>query len=119
LPVYSYSESFNASRFSFRRALVFCLKHIDGVIGNSSSGLHEVPSLDVPTIDIGNRQQGRTRGLSVYNVEADKKLILKKIKMLLEKNLVIEFSNPYIANIDSTQAIHDKIVDILNNKKIK
>jgi UDP-hydrolysing UDP-N-acetyl-D-glucosamine 2-epimerase len=89
------------------------------VIGNSSSGLHEVPSLDVPTIDIGNRQQGRTRGLSVYNVEADKKLILKKIKMLLEKNLVIEFSNPYIANIDSTQAIHDKIVDILNNKKIK
>ena len=89
------------------------------VIGNSSSGLHEVPSLDVPTIDIGNRQQGRTRGLSVYNVEADKKLILQKIKMLLEKNSLIEFSNPYIANIDSTQAIHDKIVDILNNKKIK
>jgi len=85
------------------------------VIGNSSSGLHEVPSLDVPTIDIGNRQQGRTRGLSVYNVEVDKKSILKKINFLLKKDLKIDFSNPYISSNDSSQAMHDKILFLLDN----
>tara|TARA_B110000444_G_scaffold248603_2_gene272680 strand:+ start:846 stop:1991 length:1146 start_codon:yes stop_codon:yes gene_type:complete len=85
------------------------------VIGNSSSALHEVPSLDVPSIDIGNRQKGRARGLSVYNVEADKKLILKKINLLLEKDIKIDFSNPYISSKDSSQAIHDKILFLLDN----
>jgi hypothetical protein len=75
--------------------------------------------MNVPSIDIGNRQEGRAKGLSVFNVQASEKLIHEKIKMLLEKNSVIEFSNSYIADIDSTQAINDKIVDILNNKKIK
>ena len=85
------------------------------VIGNSSSGLHEVPSLDVPTIDIGNRQQGRTKGLSVYNVKVDKKLILEKINLLLSKDLKINFSNPYISSNDSSQAIHDKILFLLDS----
>ena len=85
------------------------------VIGNSSSALHEVPSLDVPSIDIGNRQKGRARGLSVYNVEADKKLIIKKINLLLEKDIKIDFSNPYISSKDSSQAIHDKILFLLDN----
>ena len=83
------------------------------VIGNSSSGLHEVPSLNVPTLDIGNRQEGRTRGLSVFNVQADSKSILKKINTLLEKDLEIDFSNPYITRNDSSQVIHDKIQYIL------
>ena len=84
------------------------------VIGNSSSGLHEVPSLNVPTLDIGNRQEGRTRGLSVFNVKADSKSILKKINTLLEKDLKIDFSNPYITRNDSSQVIHDKVQHLLN-----
>lgn len=84
------------------------------VIGNSSSGLHEVPSLNVPTLDIGNRQEGRTRGLSVFNVKADSKSILKKINTLLEKDLKIDFSNPYITRNDSSQVIHDKIQHLLD-----
>ena len=84
------------------------------VIGNSSSGLHEVPSLNVPTLDIGNRQEGRTRGLSVFNVKADSKSILKKINTLLEIDLKIDFSNPYITRNDSSQVIHDKIQHLLD-----
>lgn len=38
-----------------------------GVIGNSSSGIVEVPSLGVPTLDIGRRQQGRQHGPSVMH----------------------------------------------------
>ena len=44
------------------------LRYIDLVIGNSSSGITEVPSYGIPTIDIGNRQQGRISAESVINV---------------------------------------------------
>ena len=43
----------------------------DMVLGNSSSGLIEVPSLGVPTVNIGPRQKGRLRAPSVIDVPAD------------------------------------------------
>jgi len=44
-----------------------CVNIVDVVIGNSSSGLIEVPSLGKPTINIGDRQLGRVKGLSVID----------------------------------------------------
>lgn len=41
------------------------------VVGNSSSGIIEVPSLGVPTVDIGTRQQGRIRSASVVHCAPD------------------------------------------------
>jgi len=46
-----------------------CLKHVDMVIGNSSSGLAEVPSFKIPTINIGDRQRGRMKADSVIDCE--------------------------------------------------
>jgi len=43
------------------------LQHVDGVVGNSSSGLIEAPAFDVPTVNVGPRQQGRLRGPSVID----------------------------------------------------
>ena len=50
------------------------LKYADMVVGNSSSGLLEVPSFKIPTINIGDRQKGRIRATSVFDVDpiADK-----------------------------------------------
>jgi UDP-hydrolysing UDP-N-acetyl-D-glucosamine 2-epimerase len=42
----------------------------EAVVGNSSAGLAEVPSLGVPTLDVGRRQQGRLAGPSVIRVAA-------------------------------------------------
>ena len=42
-------------------------RHMDAVVGNSSSGLYEVPSLGVPTVNIGNRQAGRLKAASVID----------------------------------------------------
>ncbi|MEO0618638.1 MAG: UDP-N-acetylglucosamine 2-epimerase [Pseudomonadota bacterium] len=39
----------------------------DAVVGNSSSGLYDAPSFDVPTVNIGTRQQGRLRATSVID----------------------------------------------------
>ena len=43
---------------------------VDVVIGNSSSGLYEVPSFRKPTVDIGERQRGRLRAASVVHCGA-------------------------------------------------
>ena len=45
------------------------LKIVDGVVGNSSSGIAEAPSFQIGTINIGNRQNGRTMGSSVISCD--------------------------------------------------
>ena len=57
-----------------------CIKHVDGVIGNSSSGLIEVPSFKKGTINIGDRQRGRLKANSVIDCEPD----CQAIKVALE-----------------------------------
>lgn len=50
-----------------RRRYLSMLRHIGAVVGNSSSGIVEVPSAGIPTVDIGIRQQGRTAAPSVIH----------------------------------------------------
>lgn len=46
--------------------------HVDGVVGNSSSGIIEAPILGVPTVNIGDRQKGRARAASVIDCAPDR-----------------------------------------------
>lgn len=64
-------------------------KYADAVIGNSSSGLIEIPYLDVPTVNIGDRQKGRQRPMSVFQTASDWKLIEETIRE------AISFKGPY------------------------
>jgi GDP/UDP-N,N'-diacetylbacillosamine 2-epimerase (hydrolysing) len=48
-----------------------CLAQVQGVVGNSSSGIIEAPLLGVPAVNAGDRQRGRTRGDNVIEVEFD------------------------------------------------
>lgn len=52
-----------------------CIAHVDGVVGNSSSGLLEVPSFKKGTINIGDRQRGRLQAASVINCEPTRQSI--------------------------------------------
>ena len=61
------------------------LKHVDLVIGNSSSGLLEVPSFQKATINIGDRQRGRIKAESVLNCEVDTQAIESAIEAALSK----------------------------------
>ena len=47
------------------------VKYASAVVGNSSSGIVEVPALNVPVVDIGSRQKGRTRSKAVLEVNLD------------------------------------------------
>ncbi|OOR98186.1 UDP-N-acetylglucosamine 2-epimerase (hydrolyzing) [Haemophilus paracuniculus] len=74
------------------------IKHSQGLIGNSSSGLLEAPSFKVGTLNIGNRQQGRTRGETVIDVETSSEAIVQGIKKLLSADFqqrLPTMGNPY------------------------
>lgn len=47
------------------------MAQVDAVVGNSSSGLYEAPSLGLPTVDIGDRQKGRLAAASVIHSAAE------------------------------------------------
>ncbi|KQY84861.1 hypothetical protein ASD25_07565 [Brevundimonas sp. Root1423] len=66
----------------------------DAVIGNSSSGLAEAPSVRTPTVDVGLRQAGRLAGPSVIHCEADPTAISAAIARAMAGD-VPGFDNPY------------------------
>ena len=92
------------------------LKYIDAVIGNSSSGLIEVPSFNIPTINIGDRQRGRIMAESVINCPVNKnqiKFAVQKANNKEFKQKITKLINPY-----GTKNVSDKIVDILKKTSL-
>lgn len=74
------------------------LKYSCGIIGNSSSGIVEAPSLNIPTINIGDRQRGREQAQSIINCMPKKEEIISAIKYALSEEftgIVMNSQNPY------------------------
>ena len=59
-----------------------CMKQVNGLVGNSSSGLLEAPSFKIGTINIGDRQQGRLKSKSVIDTAPDTQSIISAIEYL-------------------------------------
>lgn len=82
------------------------LKNSVGLIGNSSSGLIEAPSLKIPTINIGDRQKGRVRGSTVIDCACKVDEIEKSILQSQDENFLLvnvkNSINPYYK-----QSVHD------------
>jgi len=75
-----------------------CIAHVDGVVGNSSSGLSEVPSFRKGTINIGDRQRGRLQAASVINCEPNRSDITAAMQKLYSADFQAVLShvrNPY------------------------
>jgi len=75
-----------------------CIAHVDGVLGNSSSGLLEVPSFKKGTINIGDRQRGRLQAESVINCEPTQSSISTAITQLYSADFqaaLLKVTNPY------------------------
>ncbi|NLW79415.1 MAG: UDP-N-acetylglucosamine 2-epimerase (hydrolyzing) [Ruminococcaceae bacterium] len=87
------------------------LCHATVVLGNSSSGVVETPTLKVPAVDIGNRQAGRETGQNVLHCALDTEDILMTTEIALSGEFVqlaLEAESPYDGGGTS-----GKIVDIL------
>lgn len=99
------------------------LKEAEFVIGNSSSGIIEAPSLNIPTVNIGDRQKGRLQAESVLNCRPIKEEIVKTILKARSrefKEIVKNIKNPYGMGETSTLIVKE-IKRFLNseNNKIK
>ena len=87
------------------------LKRSIGLIGNSSSGIHETATFNIPTINIGTRQNKRLRSNNVIDVEHNKDEIFSAIvECVKSKDENKEFFNPY-GDGDSAS----KIISIIKN----
>ena len=74
------------------------LKYCEMVIGNSSSGIMEAPSFQIPTVNIGERQSGRVRVESVIDCGNSVEEIIeaiRKAKILKKKRILDDLKNPY------------------------
>lgn len=95
------------------------VKFSEGLIGNSSSGIIEIPSLKVPTINIGDRQLGRVKGDTVVDCECIEEDIKKAIERVMQKDFkekIRRSENPYFKE-NTVEEYYDKIINFINNFK--
>ena len=87
------------------------MKEVGAVVGNSSSGLVEVPSFGIPTLNIGDRQKGRLAANSVLNCDTDCGSIIAGLDRVLSPDfmkIASKTQNPYDKE-GTAQAIFDII----------
>jgi GDP/UDP-N,N'-diacetylbacillosamine 2-epimerase (hydrolysing) len=109
------NKSISFVRPSYGQNLYFSLlKYMDLVIGNSSSGVIEVPHFNIPTINIGDRQKGRIMGKSVINCLPLEKSIDDALKKAFSNSFLsnlTKFKNPY-GNGGAIEKISKKIFSL-------
>ena len=91
-----------------------CIKYVDGIIGNSSSGLIEVPSFAKGTINIGCRQKGRLKAKSVIDCNPEHESISAAIQQLYSSGFQASLKrviNPY-----GEGGASEKIVEVLQKQ---
>ena len=90
------------------------LKHVNAVLGNSSSGLTEAPSFKIPTINIGDRQQGRIKAKSVINCLPETEDILFALDTAFSKSflsMMPSIENPY-GREGASKKIVKKLIEV-------
>jgi len=100
-----------------RKIFLGLLSHVAVLVGNSSCGILEAPSLKLPTVNIGNRQRGRMQAVNVVNCDYNQDQILAAINtVLMDENYLENLKscvNPYGDGFSS-----ERIVELLRNIKI-
>lgn len=88
-----------------------CLRHLDMMVGNSSSGLIEAPSFKLPVVNIGDRQQGRIKAASVIDAGYSVKEIAAGIQQALSpvwREGLMDMTNPYAGRDDGLVSVRIK-----------
>lgn len=60
------------------------LRHAEALVGNSSSGLHEAPTLKVPVVNVGRRQSGRAMAANIVSCGYEQGEITEALRTVLE-----------------------------------
>ncbi|SVB30516.1 uncharacterized protein METZ01_LOCUS183370 [marine metagenome] len=92
------------------------LQFVDGVIGNSSSGLAEAPTFKIGTINIGDRQKGRLKAESVIDCDPTKESIKRAIETLFSENF--QKMLPLVKSPYGEGNATEKILEVLRDAKL-
>lgn len=90
-----------------------CMQFVDGVVGNSSSGISEAPSMCIGTVNIGDRQKGRLSANSVIHCMPESDSIQRALSKLYDpefKATLKDMVNPY-----GNGGASKKIFEIIRN----
>ncbi|MCZ8284208.1 MAG: UDP-N-acetylglucosamine 2-epimerase, partial [Bacteroidia bacterium] len=85
------------------------IAHVDAVVGNSSSGLAEVPSFRKATVNIGDRQKGRLKAQSVIDCMPDRESIKAALAQAYSADFqagLTQVMNPYGDGGASQKILH-------------
>ncbi len=115
IEAYVQKNSANAIVFSSLGQLRYfsTIKYVDAVVGNSSSGILEVPSFHTPTVNIGNRQKGRIKAKSIVNANIIEEDIKKAISKTYDQGflqILKDVRSPY-----EQERTCKKIQEVLQN----
>ena len=102
------------------RRYLSLMKYAEFVLGNSSSGIIEAPVLHVPTVNIGDRQKGRSHSDSIINCEPNTCSIVEAIKMAMSdrhKSLCKTVISPY-GDGHAAERIAKKTIEIVESERI-
>ena len=102
-----YFENLNSDSY------LYMVKHSLALVGNSSSGIIEAPSLGVCTVNIGHRQDGRVYGNSVFNVECRVAEIEEAMRKAAEF-IGADIENPYYQP-DTANRYYEKTMELLKH----
>jgi UDP-N-acetylglucosamine 2-epimerase (non-hydrolysing)/GDP/UDP-N,N'-diacetylbacillosamine 2-epimerase (hydrolysing) len=89
------------------------LQIADLLVGNSSSGIIEAPSFNIPVVNIGSRQEDREHASNVFNVGYDKEKIVLAVKNALKYGTMAKKSGDRIINPYGEGDASRKIVSVL------
>lgn len=89
-----------------------CLQYVDGVVGNSSSGIIEAPFFKIGTINIGDRQNGRAAAKSIIHADTNVSSILESINILFSKNFQKDLKS--VDSLFGYGGASEKIVQVLD-----
>ena len=98
----------------YHELLYYCGKTKNGAcVGNSSSGIKEAEFFNCPSINIGSRQNNRSKGNNVLDVDVNKNQIQDKIKLLSLKKNVKNFKskNKIYYKKNSSKILSSKIIN--------
>lgn len=90
------------------------LQFVQAAVGNSSSGIIEVPSFGIPTLNIGDRQKGRLASKSVVNCGTSKDEVIAGLKLCLSEEMqkaAKTYENPY-AKPDTANLIYQELKNV-------
>lgn len=92
-----------------QQAYYSLMRHADAMVGNSSSGIWEAPSFELPVVNVGERQAGRIRVGNVIDVQPEARAIASALRQCLDagfRESLRGITNPYGDGAAADRVVH-------------